>query len=219
MINELKITFSSEGTTRLIIILESKTVKEIRKEKYGNFSNKVTKRNIVMKIPRIRLLFLYQELRRLCKDILKGEKRSTIISSLEIIWEWLTLGLMENYREAVCWHKTKHPLLTKLYFSLGFINFYRFEEGAGKIKFDYQRGNVKKRFTFGKLWEIVAKKEYREEIGAVGHTFSNPENFSYHKGKLTLLDYGAKGVLELLEKSGNQIIDDLMATIEEKPRR
>ena len=157
--------------------------------------------HFVVKVPRVRMLHF---LRLVVEDdIVRYRKR--------FWWSWpgfatiVFAGLMENFREARCYLKTKHCLLARLYLPLIFVNIYRRENGVGN-------------FTFGgdelteKVYE-TGDSEYLEALLPCSHTFDHTENFAFSNGRVKILDYGEEGFQNLLTTYGGEVEKLLLSVV------
>lgn len=106
-------------------------------------------------------------------------------------------GILENWREAKCYFKTKHRLLAHLYLPFIIVNIYRRENGVGNFTF---KGDE----LFFKVGNSE-DKEFLKALRPCSHTFDHRENFSCNSKEVRIIDYGEEGFENLLIKYGDEI--------------
>ncbi|MFA5155483.1 MAG: hypothetical protein WC453_03535 [Patescibacteria group bacterium] len=114
--------------------------------------------------------------------------------------------LLENYREARLYLKTRHPDLAKLYLPLIIVNVYRKESGVGRLSIGERLG------------QQIAKTEDRQFVEAFrlcGHTFDHASNFAYSENHLQILDYGEEGMEKLIINYWDQVKELILKIVNE----
>ena len=115
----------------------------------------------------------------------------------------LNSGIMENWREAVCYFKTRDKRLAQLYLPLIIVNVYRRYKNVGCSRMDESIcSELRNYFNDG-----TSIKDF------CLHTFEAEDNFAYSKKNIMILDYGEYGFQELLEKHGDQIEKALLKRV------
>lgn len=103
-------------------------------------------------------------------------------------------GIYQNWQEYRLWRRTRSAFLEPTHFSLlGLVNVQKYGDQLTEI-------------SEGALWSQMLKLSERA-VWSNGHHFANPENFSFRDGSIRMLDYGGRGVAEVVEKYGQAIAD------------
>lgn len=107
-------------------------------------------------------------------------------------------GIFQNWQEYCLWRKTRSVFLEPTYFSLlGLVNVQQYGEELD--------------VSAGTLWsQMLVYSE--ESVWSNGHHFSNPANFSYRDNSIRMVDYGGRGVREVVEKYGNVLSENFDPT-------
>ncbi len=170
------------GTTRLVICLP--------------------KMGLVIKLP---LIKPFKFFRNVISAIRLGRKGGEIIKWLKwAVWlgkdndvagnirYTLLSGIYQNWQEYRLWRKTLSPFLEPTYFSLlGFINIQKYGEQLTGV-------------SEGVLWSQMLELS-EKAVWSNGHHFANPENFSFSDGIIKMVDYGGRGVEEVVIQHGINI--------------
>ncbi len=100
-------------------------------------------------------------------------------------------GTYHNWKEATLWNETHSPFLEPTFFSFfGLINIQKYGENPKE--------------EIGPFWcQIMDLSEGK--AWSNGHHFSNPDNYSLRDGKLRMVDYGDRGVKDVVVEYGEKI--------------
>jgi hypothetical protein len=173
-----------------------------------------TRRNVIIlgclvfKIPRVRPFTFFKYFLGNLFDKEAVWRQFALKGWQRLLHEFIFEGFLENWREAVCYYRTRHKILAALYVPLLIINVYRREEGCGC-------STIFKEF----LVEQVLNDGHEPLANAMskcGHTFSNPLNFSFSGGRLKMLDYGGEDDLPLIANHGDELLQVLEAYAQEE---
>lgn len=101
-------------------------------------------------------------------------------------------GIYQNWQEYRLWRRTRSSFLEPTFVSLfGLINVQKYGEQFTEI-------------SEGALWSQLLELS----DGAVwsnGHHFANSKNFSFRDGTIRMLDYGGRGIEEVVVQYGENI--------------
>lgn len=101
-------------------------------------------------------------------------------------------GTYQNWQEYRIWRRTRSSFLEPTFFSLlGLVNVQKYGEQLTEI-------------TVGALWSQLLELSDKA-VWSNGHHFANPENFSFRDGTIRMLDYGGRGVEEVVVQHGENI--------------
>jgi hypothetical protein len=101
-------------------------------------------------------------------------------------------GTYQNWQEYRLWRRTRSPFLEPTFFSLlGLINVQKYGD---------QLTGISDVALWSQLLELSDKA-----VWSNGHHFANPENFSFRNGTIRMLDYGGRGVEEVVVHHGENI--------------
>lgn len=101
-------------------------------------------------------------------------------------------GTYQNWQEYCLWRSTCSSFLEPTFFSLlGLINVQKYGDQLMGI-------------SAGALWSQLLELSDRA-VWSNGHHFANPENFSFRDGTIKMLDYGSRGVEEVVVQYGDVI--------------
>jgi|GEM_PF-2586936 hypothetical protein len=161
---------------------------------------------LVLKIPKFYLVDLHNALswvidgRIFRRVFLDGEgRRMGYLKRFRHVFHFLGRcvfsGVLENVHEVTCYFRArsrrKHKLLATLYLPLILVNVYRRENGVGRLSFDFDD-------LLSAALGLEGRGEFLTALVRCGHTFDNPENFSFNGDEVKILDYGEKRIKNLL---------------------
>lgn len=101
-------------------------------------------------------------------------------------------GSYQNWQEYRLWRRTRSSFLEPTFFSLlGLVNVQKY-------------GEQLKGISDGALWSQLLELSDKA-VWSNGHHFANPENFSFRDGMIRMLDYGGRGIEEVVIQHGDNI--------------
>lgn len=101
-------------------------------------------------------------------------------------------GTYQNWQEYRLWRRSRSSFLEPTFFSLlGLVNVQKY-------------GNQLTEVSEGALWSQMLELS-NNAVWSNGHHFANPENFSFRDGSIRMLDYGGRGVAEIVIQHGENI--------------
>lgn len=155
--------------------------------------------DFVAKVPRIRFYLSLHSLRNIHKNpYFFGHE------FFRVLLRGLTEGIKENVREALFWHRTHHRLVAPVLLPLVVVNIYPRAKGVGDFRIEGEEIGWKYNFP------PDASRSFRKCFMKVdGHTFDNRNNFAHENGHVLILDYGGKGVPELIAAGAHELEDFL----------
>ncbi len=109
-------------------------------------------------------------------------------------WKFSMRPLKENLHEWYLYLSTRNPILVPTYFSLGFVNVQKYQDG---------------RMPQGSKWfgQITWLMEWHNWVSS--HAFGNHDNWLVDKnGKLRLLDYGTVAIGPVIRRFGEKVYND-----------
>ncbi len=146
----------------------------------------------VFKFPRIRpLLYLYRML------------KYRMFRSRSLFMSCILDGILENWREAKSSLCKRCKLLHPAFVPLVVVNVYHRVGGVGKFKIGMDEsaqlldGGFRNRDTDPQFWKAVNNCDC--------HTLGHANNFALENCEVLILDYGGRGVVELVEKYPDRI--------------
>ena len=166
---------------------------------------------LAFKVPRIRIKLCFSLL-RYAFSFLREKNNEAAKDYFKYSLNCIFNGFMENFREARCYFRTRHKLLTPMYLPFIFVNVYRRERGVGNFS---SFGDVE---LITKIWKSVGDDSMLAmDCSLWVHTFSNPENFSYDGKRVRIIDYGDDRMEDLLRDHGDKVEAALLSFANKSP--
>lgn len=155
------------------------------------------KLGVVVKLPIVRPISFLKCTYSAITFAIKYYRFESIKSSLWLTDEYDTMGnirytllngIYQNWQEYRLWKRTTSTFLEPTYFSLlGLANVQKYGEELD--------------VSVGTLWSQIMELS-EQTAWSNGHHFSDPANFSYRADSIRMLDYGGRGIAEVVEKYG-----------------